>query len=110
MASVDNMRKTLFEVYSLTLLLMTVGDIKAMPLPHLKWKLAEESFAIHRMLSFVKSDVVVDRKLIAYDHLRELCHVKGMKAWELDMMLPRLHREQVGGRIFCDDTARLYAK
>lgn len=107
MACVDMVLDTLVEAYPVPLLLMTVGEIKAMPLPHLKWKLAGESFAIHRSVSFVKGEVVNNHRLIAYEHLRELCYVKGMMTWELDMMIPRLRAARVRGSIFCDDKARL---
>jgi hypothetical protein len=107
MIRVDAVIDKLVEAYPVPLLLMTVGEIKAMPLPHLKWKLAFESFAIHRALTFVKGEVVADHRLVAYDHLRELCYVKGIQTWELDMMIPRLRKTQVRGSIFCEDKARI---
>lgn len=91
--------ETLIEAYPIPLMRMTVGNIKAMPLAHLKWKVAQESF--------VKDEVVLCRRLMGYEHLRELCFIKGMKPWELDMMVPRLRKTQVKGSIFCDDKARV---
>ena len=87
---IDSINRTIAQLYPLPLLRMTIDQVCAMPLMHLKFKLVDDSTVIFQFC--VLNDAY---GYAAYSKLRTLCLERNIETWELDMMLPVLPRRVI---------------